>query len=248
MCWLELLTHYYYKIHYQPGNQNCAADALSQRAELQPPDSGDKKPMFLIPPENFMELVACKARMTQADWEGLAEVFIAALTVSDADLLSAAQTLLVNWADKPEGLVWEDGLGWKDRRIWIPESDELWVKVLGLYHDSPVTGHLGTSGTLELVARSYWRWNTMDWIARYIQGCHICWCMKHWNQHKLGKLQPIPTPDGPWQWIQLDFMGKLPKSDGFNTIYIVSNCLTKMAHFIPTTTDISAPNLMRLHI
>ena len=58
----------------------------------------------------------------------------------------------------------------------------------------------------------------------------------------------IPTPDGPWQWIQSDFIGELPKSDRFNAIYVVSNRLTKMAHFIPTMTDISASNLMKLHI
>jgi hypothetical protein len=29
MHWLEMLMHYNYKIHYRPGNKNCAADALS---------------------------------------------------------------------------------------------------------------------------------------------------------------------------------------------------------------------------
>ena len=72
--------------------------------------------------------------------------------------------------------------------------------------------------------------------------------MKHQNQCELGKLQPIPIPDGPWQWIQSDFVGELPKSDSFNAIYVVSNRLTKMAHFIPTTTDISTPDLMKLHV
>ena len=72
--------------------------------------------------------------------------------------------------------------------------------------------------------------------------------MKHQNQHKLGKLQLIPTPNGPWQWIQSDFMGELLKSDGFNAIYVVSDQLMKMAHFIPAKTDISTPDLMKLHI
>ena len=55
-------------------------------------------------------------------------------------------------------------------------------------------------------------------------------------------------PDGPWQWIQSDFVGKLPKLSGFNVIYVVTNHLTKMAHFILMTTNISMPNLMKLHI
>ena len=123
---------------------------------------------MLIPPEHFTELAACEANLTQTDWEGLAEVFVATLTISNADILSEACVLTMEWLDKPEGLDWEDGLGQKEGRIWIPESDELWRKVLGLYHDSLVTGHLGTSGTLELVARSYWRRNMMDWVTRYI--------------------------------------------------------------------------------
>ena len=72
--------------------------------------------------------------------------------------------------------------------------------------------------------------------------------MKHRNQCELGKLQPIPAPDRLWQWIQSDFVGELLKSDGFNVIYVVSNQLMKMAHFIPMTTDISTPDLMKLHV
>ena len=81
-----------------------------------------------------------------------------------------------------------------------------------------------------------------------MQGCHTCRRAKHRNQCELGKLQLIPTPDGPWQWIQSDFVGELPKSDGFNAIYVVSDRLMKMAHFIPMTTNISAPDLMKLHV
>ena len=137
--------------------------------------------MILIPPENFTELAACEADMTQADWEGLTEVFMAACTISNMDIILEACMIAVEWPDKLEGLVWEDGLGWKEGRIWIPESDELWRKVLRLYHDSPVTGHVGMSGMLELIARSYWQRNMTDWIMQYIQGCHICHCTKCQN-------------------------------------------------------------------
>ena len=168
MHWLELLTHYNYKIHYRPGDKNCSADALSQQAKLRPPDSKDDQLMILILPKNITELVACEANMTQADWEGLAEVLVAPLTVSDMDILLEAHALTEEWLDKPEGLDWEDGLGQKEGRIWILELDELWRKVLRLYYDSPVTGHLGMSGMLELVARSYWQRNMTDWVTQYI--------------------------------------------------------------------------------
>ena len=129
-----------------------------------------------------MELAACEANLTESDWEGLVEIIMAALTVSDAEILVETHRLSADWQDRPEGLNWEDRIRWKDGRIWVPESDDLWKKVLGLYHNSPVTGHLGTLGMLELVSCSYWRHSLPDWVKQYIQGCHTCRCVKHWNQ------------------------------------------------------------------
>jgi hypothetical protein len=77
--------------------------------------------------------------------------------------------LTAEWPDKPQGLEWEVRLGRKDRQIWVPEVDDLWRKVLGLYHDSPITRHLGTSGTMELISQSYWRHNLQDWVKHYVE-------------------------------------------------------------------------------
>jgi hypothetical protein len=152
MRWLEMLMHYNYEIHYRPGDKNCAADALSQRAELCPLNGEDNIPQCLIPKAKFTELAACEVEMTDLDWVDLTNIILAVLAFSDEHLLSDTCQISQDWEDKPEGLVWDDGLGWKDGRIWIPEDEGLWKKVMRLYHDSPVTGHLGTSGTLELVS------------------------------------------------------------------------------------------------
>jgi hypothetical protein len=161
MHWLEMLMHYNYEIHYCLGDKNCAANALSQRVELRPPDGEDEVPQCLIPEAKFTELAACKAEMTDSDWIDLTDVILAALAFSDKHLSDTHQILL-DWEDKPEGLVWDDRLGQKDGRIWILEDDGLWKKVMWLYHNLPVTGHLGTSGTLELVLQSYWHQNLPD--------------------------------------------------------------------------------------
>jgi hypothetical protein len=49
--------------------------------------------------------------MTDVDWDGLLEVVIAALAVSDLDILTEAQRITMDWEDKPDGLDWDDGLG-----------------------------------------------------------------------------------------------------------------------------------------
>ena len=145
MRWLELLTHYLYEIYYRPGSKNCAADALSRRAELRPPDGEDEQPQCLIPKAKFMELAALETEMTDSDWVELMDVILAALAFSDKEILSEVREISREWRDKPDGLEWTDGLGRKDGRIWIPEDDTLWKKVMQLYHDSPITGHLSTS-------------------------------------------------------------------------------------------------------
>jgi hypothetical protein len=106
--------------------------------------------------------------MTDSDWVDLTDVILTALAFSNKHLLSDAHRISWDWEDKPEGLVWDEGLGQKDGRIWIPEGDGLWKKVMQLYHDLPVTGHLGTSGTLELVLQSYWHWSLPNWVKQYM--------------------------------------------------------------------------------
>ena len=164
MRWLELLTHYNYKIHYRPSDKNCAADTLSRRAELKPVDGEDNQLLCLIPETKFSEIAACEAELTDSDWQDLTDIILTALTISDTDILSKTRRISQDWQDKPEGLEWEDGLGQKDGQIWIPEEDGIWKKVMRLYHNSPVTGHLGTLGTMELVSRSYWHRNLPNYM------------------------------------------------------------------------------------
>ena len=102
--------------------------------------------------------------LTDSDWQDLMDIILTALTISDMEILSETQRILQDWQDKPEGSEWEDGLGWKDGQIWIPEEDGIWKKVMRLYHDSLVTGHLGTSGMMELVSHSYWHCNLPDYV------------------------------------------------------------------------------------
>ena len=132
--------------------------------ELKPADGEDDQPLCLTPKTKFSEIAACEAELTDSDWQDLTDIILAALMISDADILSETQRILQDWQDKPEGLEWEDGLGRKDGRIWIPKEDGIWKKVMRLYHNSLVTGHLGTLGMMELVSCSYWCRNLPDYM------------------------------------------------------------------------------------
>ena len=62
----------------------------------------------------------------------------------------------------------------------------------------------------------------------------------------MGKLMPNSIPEKSWRHISANFIVKLPLAQGYNTILVVCDCLTKMAHFIPTMEKTSAVGLARL--
>jgi hypothetical protein len=43
--------------------------------------------------------------------------------------------------------------------VYIPENDDLKLRIPQQCHDSPVAGHLGQAKTLELVSRNYQGWH-----------------------------------------------------------------------------------------
>ena len=57
---------------------------------------------------------------------------------------------------------------------------------------------------------------------------------------------PNSVPEKPWVHISVDFITKLLLVQGYNSILVVVDRLTKMVHFILTTEKISAERLARL--
>jgi len=57
---------------------------------------------------------------------------------------------------------------------------------------------------------------------------------------------PNSIPEKPWMHILADFITKLPLAQGYDSILVVVDQLTKMIHFIPTTKKTSAEGLAKL--
>jgi len=57
---------------------------------------------------------------------------------------------------------------------------------------------------------------------------------------------PNSIPEKPWRHISANFIVKLPLAQEYDAILVVCDCLTKMAHFIPTMEKTSAVGLARL--
>jgi len=86
----------------------------------------------------------------------------------------------------------------------------------------------------------------MKEVKQYVEGYYACQCNKNCTEQPVEKLMPNSIPEKPWTHILADFITKLPLAQGYDSILVVVNRLTKMVYFIPTTEKTSAEGLARL--
>ena len=79
-----------------------------------------------------------------------------------------------------------------------------------------------------------------QYIGQYTSTCDLCLRTKVQRQLPTGHLKPLPTPDTRWHTVSVDFIVELPQSDGYDTIMVVVDSLTKRVHFLPVNTTITA--------
>ncbi|GKD34302.1 putative reverse transcriptase domain-containing protein, partial [Tanacetum coccineum] len=71
-------------------------------------------------------------------------------------------------------------------------------------------------------------------IATYVSKCLTCAKVKAEHQRPSGLLVPPKIPEWKWDNITMDFVTKLPKtSQGYNTIWVIVDRLTKSTIFLP---------------
>src|SRR5258706_10653557 len=80
-------------------------------------------------------------------------------------------------------------------------------------------------------------------VQDYVRSCDTCQRDKASRHKKYGLLDPLEIPYRPWSSISMDWIVKLPESGGYTQIWVIVDRLTKMAHFIPLKTGITAAEL-----
>ena len=136
-----------------------------------------------------------------------------------------------------------------DKHIFIPQDKDLRLRILRIFHDDLTAGHFGISKTFEAVSRIFYWSKLRQFVEDYVKTCEKCSLNKSSRHKPYGELQPLPIPTRPWSSISMDFIVKLPNSvselyqDVFDSILVVVDRLTKMAHFIPCKEAMSARQL-----
>ena len=141
-----------------------------------------------------------------------------------------------------------DGLLTCDNRIYVPDLNDLRLRILQYNHDHILSGHYGQNKTLLLIRQKYFWPNLRTTVQDYCKSCTTCMRSKSQRHKPYGELQQLPIPEKPWNSISMDFIEQLPASSSFTSILVIVDRLSKQSIFIPTTDMINSPGLAQLFV
>jgi hypothetical protein len=158
-----------------------------------------------------------------------------------------------------EGRIWNkfvinDGLLFRANRLCIPVGSVRHL-LLQEAHGGGLMGHFGAK-KMEDVLASHFFWPKMRRdVEQFMAHCTTCQKAKpRLNPH--GLYMPLPVPSIPWTDILMDFVLGLPRTKrGRDSIFVVVDRFSKMAHFIPChksddvvhIADLFFKEIIRLH-
>jgi hypothetical protein len=133
----------------------------------------------------------------------------------------------------PEFMEDEQGTVWFKDRICVPEIDSLRETILKEAHDSDYSIHPGSTKMYQDLKRKYWWYGLKRDMAAHVVMCDVCQRVKAEHQRPTGLLHPLKIPEWKWEDIGMDFITGLPRiSKGYDSIWVIVDRLTKVAHFI----------------
>jgi len=141
-------------------------------------------------------------------------------------------------------------------RIIVPNNIPIRLHLLYQHHDHPTAGHFGYNKTYASISQHYYWVGLKTYVQQYVETCMRCQISKSISRKPAGLLQSLQMPRRRWEQVAMDFVGGLPLTDkGNDSILVVVDTLSKMAHFIATTervtaaevADIFMQHIVRLH-
>jgi hypothetical protein len=233
--WAETLAQYDFKIVHCKGTENAVADALSRRPDY---ELGTKEAVPAILTTDSEGHIIYNHQILAATSELQNDEWLEKIRVNTETDESLQKVLGNNTALVKNGLVHVHGL------VYVPRN--LQNEIIQLNHDEPTQGHLGIEKTIEKITRNYYIPALHRKVKNYIRQCDSCQRNKSSRHAPYGGMELAEVPKQPWEWITMDFITKLPISEGNDMIMVVVDRLTKYAYMIPTTETIDARQMANL--
>nr|GEX20522.1 putative reverse transcriptase domain-containing protein [Tanacetum cinerariifolium] len=214
--WLELLSDYDCDIRYHPGKENVVADALSRKERVEP-----------------LRIRALVMTIGLDLPKQILEAHIEALkpeNLENEDVGGMIRKDIPKEKLEPRA----DGTLCLNGKSWLPCFGDLRSVIMHESHKSKYSIHPGSDKMYQNMKKLYWWPNMKANITTYVSKYLTCAKVKAKHQRPSGLLVQPAIPEWKWDNITMDFITKLRKStQGFDTIWVVVDRLTKSAHYLP---------------
>jgi hypothetical protein len=244
---LELIKDYDLEIHYHPGKANLVADALSRKEHVHSAVVA-QLPDEIV--EDFRRLnlgIVAHTKGVIIDVEPTLEQEIRKGQTGDAKIQEIKD--LITEGRGPEFTEDEQGTIWFKDRICVPDIESLRETILKEARDLDYSIHSGSTKMYQDLKQKYWWYVLKRDVVAHVAMCDVCQRVKAEHQRPAGLLHPLKIPEWKWEEIGMDFIVGLPRtSAGYDSIWVIVDRLTKVAHFNPVKTTYSGAKLAELYM
>ena len=171
---------------------------------------------------------------------------VSAVRVTPIDLKEYQKDLWISDGElKPELkqdalITVKEGLILREDKYVVPGA--LYRPIIKLYHDY---AHVSADKTSELIKRQFWWPSMADDVNDWCHSCLVCASVNSGKQGRTKLRRPAP-PRGPWESLQLDFVGPLPSTrGGYRYCLVIIDKFSKWVECIPTRNN-SAHTVARI--
>jgi hypothetical protein len=245
--WLELIKDDDVEINYHPGKANVVADALSRKTYCNNLMVREEQPALHEELEKLRIKIVDHGQVNELRVTYDLEERIRTAQKSSAEIKALRE--LMEEGKVEDYRVDEQGTVWLKERICVPLDKALLEQIMKEAHDSRYSIHLdSTKMYKDLKTRYLWKDMRRD-IAHYVACCDTCSRVKIEHEKCAGLLKPLAIPVWKWEDISMDFVVGLPRTPkGKDSVWVIVDRLTKVAHFVPVKTRYATEKLAELYV
>ena len=234
--WMELIKDYDCVIDYHSGKANVMADALSRKIVQM---LRELNAQFSLTDDGTVlaELIARPSLLNRV------------LEAQKKDEKIYAIVSQIGNDKEIEFIVNENEVLYYKDRVCVPNDHDLRKAILEEAHNGSFSINPGSTKMYQDLKVSFW-WSKMKRdVTEFVTKCLVCQKVKVEHQVFSGLLQPVRIPEWKWDQITMDFVVGFPLTGRkHDSIWVVVDRLTKLAHFLPARTDYSLDKLAELYI
>jgi hypothetical protein len=218
--WVEFMQNFTFVIEHTSGKTNNVLDALSR-----------------------INFLLQEIQVNILGFDGLKEMYKD--DVYFKDVYETCENPVVSHRSQWLDYMLHEGLLFKNIKLCIPKC-LMRENLIKEKNNGRMSGHFGQDKTFAQENAFYFLSGMQNKETKFVEKCGICQHAKGRSQNKR-LYQPLPIPSRPWDSINMDFVLGLPKKQrGNDSIYVVVDIFSKMAHFVACRKTSDTTNIANL--